>query len=91
MRDLNVRGCETEAIDRTFLCKRLAHQRGWCLSDGSLEEERHLDVWKTGLILAERESRSAAVRVESRVHSVWLLSCSQICSVSTETQVSMPS
>lgn len=58
MRNLNVRGCETEAIDRTFLCKLLAHHRGWCLTDGSLEEERHLDVWENGLILAQRESRS---------------------------------
>lgn len=36
MRDLNTRGSETEATD-WILCKRLAHLRGWCLSDGSLE------------------------------------------------------
>lgn len=60
--DLNMRGCETGDID-WILYKRLAHQRGWCLSDGSLEEQRHLEVWKTGIILAERVSGSTAFRV----------------------------
>lgn len=72
MRDLNTRGFETEAID--WIPSEPSHIReDGVFQMGLCRGEMHSDVWKTGLILTERESRSRGAFVESCVHSVGLL------------------
>lgn len=72
MSDLNTRDFETEAID--WIPSEPSHIReDGVFQMGLYRGEMHSDVWNTGLILTESESRSGGALVESCVHSVGLL------------------